>query len=139
MLASRSLQVACFVGLLALGGCVAAPPPMAAQPPCRQFTQTVTVNGASQLGYGYECLQADGSWTVVAPAMAAPQAPPAGSAPPAVVTYPYPVPYPTYVPYYAVPYYDEYPWYFGPAVSIGVGIGDGGGWRGGRVRPNWRR
>lgn len=45
---------------------------------------------------------------------------------------PAPGPYPGYAPYAYEPYYPAYPWYFGPEVGIGVGVGrgwHGGGWR----------
>lgn len=47
--------------------------------------------------------------------------------------------YPNYAPYAYVPTYPAYPWYFGPEISIGVGLGrgwhGGAGWRGG----GWQR
>jgi len=129
---TRTFQTALSGALLALGGCVVAPPPMAvAQQNCQQFTQTINVNGINQLGYGLQCLQPDGNWQIVTPAGPTPVALP----PPTVV-----VPYPTYAPYADDPYYYGSPWYFGPEIGIGVGIGrgwhggGGGGWHGGGGR-----
>ncbi len=33
--------------------------------PCREFTQTIEVNGQKQTGYGTACRQSDGSWKIV--------------------------------------------------------------------------
>jgi surface antigen len=33
--------------------------------PCREFTQTIEVNGQKQAGYGTACRQPDGSWRIV--------------------------------------------------------------------------
>jgi len=91
---------------------------------CRQFTQTITVDGKSQPGYGVECQQPDGIWQAVAPATATP---PIAAVPASGYIYE--------PPYYAYPYAYPwaYPWYFGPDITIGVGHGYGwyGGWRGG--------
>jgi hypothetical protein len=119
---TRSFQTLLAGALLALGGCVAEPPPMAVvQQNCRQFTQTIIVAGNSQLGYGLECIQPDGTWQIVTPA---------GSTPPPMPA----VPYPVYAPYAYDPYYYGSPWYFGPEIGIGIGVGrgwhgGGGGWR----------
>lgn len=32
---------------------------------CREFTQTFTIAGETQQGYGTACLQADGAWKIV--------------------------------------------------------------------------
>jgi hypothetical protein len=113
--------------VLACTGCVAVPPPgpygsypvapMAPPQPsaqnCRQFQQSVLINGQPQLTYGTTCQQPDGSWQIVnAPSVAAP--------PPAMVAAPYPA--------YPYSYYPGY--YYGPPVSVGLGFGFGG--RGGR-------
>lgn len=37
---------------------------------CREYTQTVTIGGKTQKGYGTACLQPDGSWRMVTPAEA---------------------------------------------------------------------
>lgn len=136
---TRSFQMALIGALLALDGCVVAPPPMApppmvvAQPTCQQFTQAIIVNGISQPGYGLQCLQPDGSWQITVPAGPNPPA-----LPPVTVT----APYPAYAPYAYDPYYYGAPWYFGPEVGIGIGVGrgwhgGGGGWHGGG--GGWRR
>lgn len=118
--------------VLTCSACVVAPSPapMAVTQNCRPFTQTITVDGKSQPGYGVECQQPDGTWTVVTPATATPPPPPVAA-----------VPVPGYVyepPYYYYWYLDSYPWayypwYFGPDIAIGVGPGYGwhGGWEGG--------
>ena len=53
------------------------PPPMQAMPPappapvlvgareCREFQQTIVVNGEQQQGYGKACRQPDGTWKIV--------------------------------------------------------------------------
>lgn len=33
--------------------------------PCREFTQTIEVNGKQEKGYGTACRQSDGSWKIV--------------------------------------------------------------------------
>lgn len=112
-----------FAGLL-LSGCVvhevpvAAPAaaPAQANQNCREFQDTVTVGGTQQRAYGTTCQQADGSWHIVAPALASPP-PTAVAAPAPVAVYPA---YPYYYPYYG------YPAYYGP--SIGVGFRFGGHW-----------
>jgi hypothetical protein len=117
-----------LVGLL-LAGCVVhevpvATPVSAAAPAtqqaqnCREFQDTVTVDGKQQRAYGTTCQEADGSWHIAAPATTNP--PPIASAPVAVPAYPaYPA-YPYYYPYYG------YPAYYGP--SVGVGFRFGGHW-----------
>jgi hypothetical protein len=127
---TRLVRTALSSALLVLGGCVVAPPPMAvAQQNCQQFTQAIIVNGVSQMGYGLQCLQPDGSWQIVAPAGPTPPA-----LPPAVVV----TPYPAYAaPYAYDPYYYGSPWYAGPEIGIGIGVGrgwHGGGWHGGGRR-----
>ena len=42
-----------------------APPPAAAVRECREFQQTLVVNGQEQPGYGKACRQPDGSWKIV--------------------------------------------------------------------------
>lgn len=37
------------------------------EPYCREFTQTVTIGGKMQQGYGTACLQPDGSWEIQKP------------------------------------------------------------------------
>jgi hypothetical protein len=44
---------------------VAAPAP---GPYCRQYRQTLTIAGETQVGYGTACLQPDGSWELMTPA-----------------------------------------------------------------------
>jgi hypothetical protein len=122
-----------FAGL-ALGvlctGCVAPPPPLLVQN-CREFAQTVTVDGKSQTGYGVECPQADGTWQVVAPPVVPPPGTPAPSTTGATVPY-YAVPYPyySYYPGYYSYYPAYYPWYYLPTLQFGFGW-YGGGYRGG--------
>ena len=123
----RLFHVALGGALLALGGCVVAPPPMAMmQQNCQQFTQPIIINGNAQPGYGVQCLQPDGTWQIAVPA---------GPTPPAAAA----VPYPAYVPYAYDPYYYgyPYPWYFGPDVGIGIGVGRD--WGGGWGSRGWRR
>jgi len=132
-MSSRSFKLILGSTLLALGGCVVAPPPAAlAQQGCRQFTQTIKVEGKDQTGYGVQCLQPDGTWQVVTPPQPTPPL-----LPPATVVVPYP-PY-AYDPYYdGYPYYYGYPWYPGP--TIGLGFGWSHGWdRGGWGRDGWNR
>ncbi len=136
---TQSIRTALSCTLLAFGGYLAAMPSLAvaqtgvAAQTCQQFTQTITVAGKSQLGYGLQCLQPDGTWHVVTPAGLTPVAPPQVASV---------APYPPYVPYsapydygYVDPYYYGapldygYPWYFGPDIGIGIGIGRG--WHGG--------
>ena len=42
----------------------AAPAPMPTPPNCREFQQTITVNGVEQKAYGTTCQQADGTWRI---------------------------------------------------------------------------
>jgi len=125
----RPIQTTLTVAVLGLGGCIVAPVPMAvAQQNCQQYSQTIIVDGAPQMGYGVQCQQADGSWQIVTPASPVPANPP-----PAVIVAPYPAyaPYP-YAPYAYTPYYYPSPWYFAPEIGIGIGVGRG--WHGGRRR-----
>lgn len=39
-----------------------------AEPYCREFTQTFTIGGQTQTGYGMACLQPDGAWEIQQPA-----------------------------------------------------------------------
>ncbi|MBI1309472.1 MAG: hypothetical protein GC129_06490 [Proteobacteria bacterium] len=41
---------------------------------CREFTQTITIGGKTQKGYGTACLQPDGSWELQSNAVATPPA-----------------------------------------------------------------
>jgi len=61
---------------------------------CQQFTQTITVEGKSQPGYGVQCQQPDGTWQVVVPPPTTP--PPVAAAPGQAYVY--------QPPYYAYPY-----------------------------------
>lgn len=40
---------------------------------CREFTQTFTIGGKTQKGYGTACLQPDGSWEIQSPAQLPPE------------------------------------------------------------------
>jgi hypothetical protein len=77
---------------------------------CREYTQTVRIDGQEQQAQGQACLQPDGSWRLTPP----PGVAPSTTTVPlryAYPTYPY---YPSY-PYYGYyPYYPYYPWY-GPS------------------------
>jgi hypothetical protein len=136
VVAMKANVAAAFAGLaLGLGACVAAPPPpQAIVQNCQQFTQDITVAGKSVPGYGVQCQQPDGTWTVTVPPQATP--PQAAAAAPA---YPYPWQVPDYAYPYVYPYggaYSVYPWYYGPDVYVGLGggagwYGHGGGWYGG--------
>jgi surface antigen len=55
-------------------GTVTAPPPGAptvapvgstGRPECREFQQTITINGKTEKAYGTACRQADGTWRIV--------------------------------------------------------------------------
>ena len=120
----RPIQTTLAVAVLALGGCIVAPVPMAAaQQNCQQFSQPLIVNGVTQMGYGLQCQQVDGSWQIVTPPTPLPPNPAA-----AVIVAPYPV----YAPYADAPYYYGTPWYFAPEIGIGIGVGRG--WHGGGHR-----
>lgn len=129
-------------GSLALGficaGCVAPPPPLVV-PNCREFAQTITVDGKEQTGYGVECPQPDGTWKVVAPAVV----PPAGTpSPPPAATYDYPPYYVMPYPYAYYPYQTYYPWYYPPVIQFGFGWNWGWHGHGGWHRPgglHWHR
>jgi hypothetical protein len=124
----RSVRMALLGTVLAVGACaVMAPPaPMPAAQECRQFTQTITVNGQSQPGYGWQCLQPDGTWAIAVPPTATPTLPPVVSVPVPAYVYP-PAEY-----WYPDVYPWEYPWYFGPDVFVEPGFGWGGSWYGWR-------
>jgi hypothetical protein len=46
-------------------------------PYCREFTQSVTIGGRVEHGYGTACMQPDGAWEIVKPVQAEPSAAPA--------------------------------------------------------------
>lgn len=52
------------IGMLTLLGAV---PAFAQQPYCREYQQTITIEGRTQQGYGTACLQPDGSWKLLPP------------------------------------------------------------------------
>ena len=80
---------------------------------CREFQQTVNINGQPERAYGLSCQQPDGSWKIVS------ERPQPAPVPPPVEATSYPV-YPAY------PYYYGYPRYYGPSISLGFGFGSGG-------------
>jgi len=109
--------------------------------PCREFTQTITVAGEKQQGYGTACRQPDGSWQIVNDESVAAssvqvqqQVVYVSDAPVRRVYYdPYPYAYRPYYPYGYEPYY--FP--FNLALSFGYiytsGYGGGRHWgHGGR-------
>jgi hypothetical protein len=109
--------------LLSCGGCVvrqpvpiAAPATAVAPAPaaqnCREFQDTVTVDGTQQRAVGTTCQQPDGSWRIAGPQAATPS-------PTAAAAIPYPPAYPVYS-YY--PYYG-YPAFYGPSVALGFRFG----------------
>jgi hypothetical protein len=85
-----------------------------AAPECRDYTQTVRIDGQEQQATGRACMQPDGSWRLTPPA-----APPGSPAP--VYAYPVYRAYPAYYPYpYYYPYYPYYPSaFFGSAFFFG--------------------
>lgn len=112
-------------------GCVASPPPTPLPPPpdaalpapaqtasapaapagqtCREFQQTITLDGAPQEAWGTTCLQPDGTWKVMTSQQ------PGGAAPA-----PQPVTVPSYYPAYAYnPYPYPYPYYYYPPYYYG--------------------
>jgi hypothetical protein len=102
--------------LLGCNGCVVHQPvpaavlaPAPAVQNCRQFQDTVTVDGTPQRATGTTCQQPDGSWRIVAPQTANPPATVVAAAP-----------YPAYPAY---PYYYGYPAFYGPSVGVGFRFG----------------
>lgn len=109
---------------------------------CREFTQTVEINGEQQQAYGTACRQPDGSWQLVT---AEPQQAPAQQVVvrERVVEPAYrPVYYaPSYQPYYSYyPYYPAYYWPFATSLSFSWVKHSGGhrGWHRGGHR-GWHR
>jgi surface antigen len=110
---------------------------------CREYQQTVVINGSQQQAYGTACRQPDGSWNV---ATAQPQTRNQVVVRERVVTpvyrpvyydpY-YPRYYPRYYPYY--PYYPAYYWPFATSLSFSW-VGHSGGHHGGHHgrRSSWR-
>jgi hypothetical protein len=104
----------------------AAPQASAGSLTCREFQQSIVVDGQPQDAYGTTCQQPDGTWKVMAaPAPAAQAAPPqpqpqvAAAAVPVYPSYPAPAyySYPAYA--YGYPYY--YPSYvYGPTFYGGL-------------------
>ena len=77
---------------------VAGPPGLDADG-CREYTQTIRIDGEEQQAFGRACMQQDGSWRIHVPPQA-PGAQPAARAVP--VYYPYPA---YYAPYYPPPFF----------------------------------
>ena len=164
-MSSQSLRTPLMLAVLFCAGCVVSPPPppmplppaadvappaqaaapqaQAAQagPTCREFKETITLNGAPQEAWGTTCLQPDGTWKV----MSAPQldgAPSTTATAAAATTAPPPAPppqqqqavavpsYPAYT-YYSYPY--PYPYYYYPPYYYGGPVGGAA-----FVRGRWR-
>ncbi len=157
-MSTQSLRAPSMLAVLFCAGCVVSPPPplmplppaadvappaqaaaapqeQAAQagPTCREFKETITLNGAPQEAWGTTCLQPDGTWKV----MASPQldgAPSTTATAAAATTAPPPAPppqqqqqqavavpsYPAYS-YYSYPY--PYPYYYYPPYYYGGPVG----------------
>jgi hypothetical protein len=95
-------------------------PPTANQPPCSNYTASVTVGGQPQQAFIEACPQPDGSWKITQNTPGLPtqvyEIPP-----PAVSPYPYANPYPldyAYPEFY--PYWLGEPWFFGLGPTIVV-------------------
>ncbi len=86
---------------------------------CREFSDTITINGQPQQAHGTACQQPDGSWRIVDQGQSGTPGAPATTqtVPGYYPAYPYP-----YDPYYSYPYY---PYYYGPPVALGLGFGIG--------------
>jgi|GEM_PF-292382 surface antigen len=104
---------------------------------CREFTQTVTIEGQLQKAYGTACRQPDGTWQLVS---GQPQAPPRQVVirQRVVPVYPPATYYPPawyggyYYPYYSYyPYYPDLFWPFSFSFSWVHHSGGHGGWGGG--------
>lgn len=98
-----------------------APPPEAAAKPeqeCREYQQTVTIDGKPQKAYGRACRQADGTWKTVGEMKKIP--PPPNPSKQVHNSYPYGW------------YGYDYPYgpRYRPGYSIGVGAGSRGGYFG---------
>ena len=144
-MSSPNIRASVTLAALICAGCVASPPPppvmpmtMIAPPPqavaapqaqaaqagqtCREYQQTITLNGQPQEAWGTTCLQPDGTWKVVSqPSDAAPAASSSVAPPPppppvqqqAIAVQSYPAyayyPYPSYYYYQPPTYYSGGP------------------------------
>jgi hypothetical protein len=63
---TRACPIAFAVLLALLAGCTATALPPAPEG-CRNFGQTININGQGRQGWGVECLQPDGTWRITSP------------------------------------------------------------------------